>query len=263
MHDLCAGDDLRRRKGAVLQIRHDALRDGLRRALLRRHTVDRAVVLIRHAIKRGHIDAGDLRGGAEKAGLVPAAALCLQQQRQKLVVQRLSLAQNEEIHEIRHGLRVAAAASACENQRQKGAALFRVQWNTRQVQHIQHGGICHLIAKGKAEGVELPQRVPAFQGVERDGVFPHLALHVVPWGEHPLAPNVLHGVDRIVKDAHAEIGHADLVNVGKAQRHTQRDMLFVLDDLVIFPAGVARRLLYPRQDAFQSCVHEKAPFFSN
>ena len=50
MHDLCAGDDLRRGKGAVLQIRHDAFRDGLRRALLRRHTVDRAVVPIRHAI---------------------------------------------------------------------------------------------------------------------------------------------------------------------------------------------------------------------
>ena len=59
----------------------------------------------------------------------------------------------------------------------------------------------------------------------------------------------------MIQNAHAQVGHADLIGIGKAEGQTDVHLLLVLDDLVIFPAGISGGLLHFRQYAFKSFIH--------
>ena len=127
------------------------------------------------------------------------------------------------------------------------------------MKHIQHGGIGHLIADGEAQHIELRHRVAALQGIQGDAGLEHLLPHIAPGGEYPLAPHAGHLVDDPVQDAHTDVGHPDLISIREAEGHAQVHFRFVLDDLIVFPAGVPCGFLHPWQDAFQSFIHSVSP----
>ena len=221
----------------------------LRRAFQRGDGGDGTVFMIRNVIKRGNIYPLYLRRRPEEPGLVPVfplgPAVEVHQLRQKL----LALADEGQGDEVRHRLGVVHGGASGDDQGGQAGTVLRPQGQAPKVQHIQHGGIGHFVAHGKADNVKLPYGVAGLQGVEGDVVFPQLLLHVGPGCEDPFAPYAWHPVEDPVEDAEAQVGHADLIGVREAEGESGVHLALVLHDRVVFPAGVPCGLLHPGQDA--------------
>ena len=70
-----------------------------------------------------------------------------------------------------------------------------------------------------------------------------------------LTPDAGHPVHGCIENAHADVRHADLINIRETKSEAQVHLRLVLDDLAVFAAGIARGFLHARQDAFQSLIH--------
>ena len=259
VHHLRGGDDGLGRIGHLVQIGDNALGDFRARALGGRDGGDAPVPVIAHLVERGDVHAGNLRGLNQKLVLRPALELRPAQERQKLVVHLFPLAEDEEVDELRHRLRVHRRGAARPHDGQQRLAIPRPEREPRHVDHVEHRRIGHLITHGEGQRIKAPQRIAALQGVERDARLLHLLIHIPPGGKAALAPDEVQAVHRVVEDAHAEVRHTDLVGIGEAEGEADIHLLLVLEDLVIFPARIARGLLHPGQDAFQAFVHGILP----
>ena len=60
----------------------------------------------------------------------------------------------------------------------------------------------------------------------------------------------------------AQIGHADLIGVRKAEGETQLHRVPVLQNLIVLPARIAGRLLNPGQNPLESFIHAYSAFSS-
>ena len=189
--------------------------------------------------------------------LAPAAELRLMQQREQLVVYLLALADDEEVDKRRHRLRVRCRGTTGHDYRQQVWPVRASERDAAHVQHVEHRRERHLVAYRESDRVELAQRIAAFQRVERDVRLLHLLVHVAPRRVNALTPDIVEAVHGVIQDAHAEVRHAYLIGVRKAEREPDVDLRLVLDYLIIFAAGVARGLLHARQYAFKSFVHFK------
>jgi hypothetical protein len=58
-------------------------------------------------------------------------------------------------------------------------------------------------------------------------------------------------VDNVVKDHQPQVGHAQVVDVGKGQGDFEVDFGPILDDLVVFAAGVTAGFVDAGQNALQ------------
>ena len=261
-------DDLRaghyRVRGIVdaVQILHYALGDGLRRAGEALELRKRAVGVVNRLVQAGHIHALDLRRLQQEVALAPALVTRALEQAQHLHVGLLALAEHHEVHERRHRLRVAAACTPGKDQRHQLSPVLAPHGQAGHVQHVQHRAVGHLVAYGEAQHVKFADRVAALQRVEWDVVLPHGLRHVAPRGKHALAPDVRLVVYYAVEYAHAQVGHAYLVNVREAEGHAQLHSGLVLDYLVVLPAGVSCRLLHCGQYSSETFVHTSTPFLS-
>ena len=139
-----------------------------------------------------------------------------------------------------------------DDQRIPGAALRREERNPAQIQDVERGGVEGLVRQGNPDNVEICQSVFALQRVERDAVFPQGGFHIRPGGEDALGEGIFTAVDDLVQDGDAQVGHAQVVQVGEDQRDADGGGIPVLDDLVEFAAGVAARFLNGGQDARQA-----------
>ena len=77
----------------------------------------------------------------------------------------------------------------------------------------------------------------------------HGGFHVAPGGKDPLAPDPFRLVHGAIEDAQSQVGHSNFVSVRKAHGKAHIYRCLILDDLVVFPAGVAGWLLDGGQDA--------------
>ena len=192
--------------------------------------------------------------------LVPALAFGFAVQLDDLHGHLLALAERDEVDEVRHRLAVVHCRTARDDERREVRAVGGANGQPRKIKHVQNGGERHLVADGKGNDVKLPDGVKGFQRVERDIRPAHLLLHVAPWGEAALAPHAGHVVHHAVENAHAEVGHADLVGIGKTERNAGIDPCLVLHHGVIFTADIARRFLHARQNAFKLFIHRNSPY---
>ena len=132
----------------------------------------------------------------------------------------------------------------------------------RQVQHIQYVGIGHLIAQGEADEIKVGDGVAALQAVEGEALGAHLGLHIAPGGKNALAPAPGQIVHHPVQNAHAQVGHTDLIGIREAEGIAHLNGLPVLHYRIIFAARVAGGFLHPWEDAFQASIHAKPPSVS-
>ena len=255
MYDLRGRHDGVLRPVALVHVFDHALRDARGRAIQRLDRGERPVGVIAVAVQRRHIHAADLTDLAQKFRLCPALALCRAVEGENFGRHLLALADGEKVDKIRQRLGVHRAHAAREHKVVQSLALRCQLWHARQLQHIEHIRVAHLIAQRKGDEVKVAHGVLALQRVERDAMLAHRLLHIAPGREHALTPHAGQFVHHVVEDAHSDVGHPDLVGVGEAERHAQIDRALVLDDLVIFPADVARGLLYALQNAVQLVSH--------
>ena len=175
----------------------------------------------------------------EKGGAgVGALVLHLDIQADDLGEHLLALTDVEEVEEIGHGLGVIGAGTAADDQRAVLATVRGSEGNVGQLQHIEDGGVAHLVLEGEAQEVEIGDGVAALQAGEGDILLTHLLLHIHPGGVGALAPDVVVEVEAMVEDADAQIGHTDLVGIGEGEGEPRLDLGLILDDLPVLTARV-------------------------
>ena len=243
--DLAVGHDDAVGIGDLVQIRQHGLHDHLGRAAagLGRHGLHGAVGVVGHVVKRGHIDAGDVRAHAQVVLPGQARRLPLLVHVDGLEGLHLAVADGEHIDKGHQRLRVERAGTAADDEGSVMPVLAPKRY-ARQVQRLQDVREAHLVLEGDAQQVVIPDRRAGFQREQRYVVLPHQVCHVHPRGEHPLAPGVVPGVDGVVEYLHPQVGHAHLVGIGKQKSVAHRDVLRALHHGVVLAAHVAHRLLH-------------------
>ena len=255
MDDLSGGHDGFYREIAVAEVPDHPFGHHRRRPVPGCHSFQGTVWLIDDIVQGGHIDTGNLGGGLEEFLLAPALLPGLPVELDDLHADLLPLPKDEEVHKGGQGLRIVGAGTARHHNGGQAVPLLTAQGQAGQIQHVEHVGVGHLIAQGKADEVEIRDGVPAFQTIEQDTLPAHFLLHVPPGGEHPLTPYPFHLIHHTVENAHAQIGHTDLIGVRKAERIAHIHGAPVLHHRVVFPAGIAGGLLDPGKDMFQRSIH--------
>ena len=96
----------------------------------------------------------------------------------------------------------------------------------------------------------------AFQRPEWKTMRAHLVLHIAPRRKNALAPDAGHLVHHAIEDPHTDVGHTDLIGVRETERNAHIDVLFVFDDLIIFSAHIACRLLDAHEEPVELICHE-------
>ena len=96
----------------------------------------------------------------------------------------------------------------------------------------------------KAHDVKGAERTAAFEREQRDFLLLHQVHHVHPRHKRALAEHIRLLIHRGIENLHAQMGHADLVGIRKAERKMQLRAVPRLELRIHFPAGIARRLLH-------------------
>ena len=179
-----------------IHIRNYALCYLFGRAGMHIKMIYRTVVIINGLIKRRNIYAADLRRFFQESLLRPALGLCSAQEREKLVIHLLALAEQEDVDKIGHRLGIERRRSACYDKRQQSFPVGAVDRYAGHIHHIEHGRIRHLIAYRESQHIMLGYRVSAFKRVQSNAVLLHLLVHIAPRSIDALAPDIRQLVHR-------------------------------------------------------------------
>ena len=255
VHDLCRGHDGFKGEMYLVKIGDNAFLDSLRRAVGYLKSFYSTVVVQYRSIKARDINSAYLSCFFQEFFLCPAVELCFMQHFQQLIVHLLALAEQEDVDKIRHRLRIKGGGASGYHKRQQLRSVGTVYRHSRHVHHVQNGGIGHLIAYRECEYVVLGDRVSALKGVQRHIRLFHFLIHISPRGINALAPDVGQLVHGRIQDAHAEVGHTYLVGIRKTECYSYINVSLILYYLIVFAAGIARRLLHLGKYAFKSFIH--------
>ena len=149
-----------------------------------------------------------------------------------------------------HRLGVQAGGAAGDDQRLI-RAIRGAQRDAGQIERGQDVGVELLIRQAETEHIEVNQRMAGLQAVKRDARLAHRDLHVHPRRVGALGQHVGLRVDAVVEDRHAQVRHAQVIDIREDQRQPIGCGIPIFDDAVKFAAGVTRRLLDERQDAVE------------
>ena len=215
--------------------------------------------MVADVIEGGHIQprySGRRRQQVLAGPALPACALVKPNQLHRHF---LPLAQGENVHKGCQGLRVVSTGSAGDDERGVLVPVGRARGKSGQVQHIEHIGICHLIAQREADDVKVGDGVPTLQSIEGQPLPAHLLLHIPPGGEHTLTPHPGQLIHQPIEDPHPQIGHANLIGIGKAHGDPRIHLFEVLHHCIVLSTGIPGRFLHPGEDRFHRPVHSKPP----
>ena len=108
--------------------------------------------------------------------------------------------------------------------------------------------------------MEALEGAPGLQGEQLLPRLPEGLLHVRPGSEAAFAPDAVHGVEYVIEDAGAQVGHADLVHVGEAEGEAK--VRLVLHLHVVFAADIPGGLLHPIEEPVESFFRHAFPAYS-
>ncbi len=118
---------------------------------------DRAILQVMRCIELRDVHAGAAAPGLRST--CPRARHCALQDIDDLVDDFLALADDKGIDEGVHRLGVHGGVSAGDDDRVPLVALRRPHRDARQVEHVERVGVERLVGQGKADQVEVGQRV--------------------------------------------------------------------------------------------------------
>ena len=178
------------------------------------------VVVVRHVVEPGHVDAATGREphqhavAASRTPLGLPLADHLGDREHDL----LAVAEDDGVHEVRDRLGVERGVAAGEHDRVVLGAVDRMQRDAGKVERREHVGVAELGGEGEPEDVEAAHRAVAVDGELRDAVLAHHRLHVGPDRVGALGEHAVALVEDLVEDLHALVGQPHLVGVGVHQR---------------------------------------------
>ena len=198
----------------------------------------------------GHVYAGNMPGLKQQAFTSPAGIKSFFKQFQNVGQAFFAIAQHHDVNKGRQRLRAEQRSAACND---KGAGrkilrpVSRAQGNASQIKHVEDVGITKLMRDGKTQAMGLPQWGVGFQRGQGRIVGAQDIACFAFWSHDPLSPPVGAAVDDIVQNFLPQIGHADVIGIGKGQSHTQTHVLRVFSADVVFNAGITAGFGQKRQ----------------
>ena len=105
------------------------------------------------------------------------------------------------------------------------------------------------MGKREADGVEGSKRGRPLQREHGDPALPHEGAHVVPRQVSALAAHIGERVYRVVQDGDAEVGLADLIDVGIAHAQVERSLLVLAGAPLVIE--IAARVLHMGQERLE------------
>lgn len=69
-------------------------------------------------------------------------------------------------------------------------------------------------------------------------------------GEHSLTPDALQFIHQAIENPYPQIGHTDLIGVGKTEGKADIHLVLILLHRVVFAAHIAAGLLHVQQNLF-------------
>ena len=193
-----------------VEIPDDPLAHPGRGAVRRRDRGDGAVIVIGHVVQGGDVHPFDPRRRFEERPFREIRPLHRAVELQQLSIDLFPLSQGEQIDEIGERFRIAGAGSPRHHDRARVAPFLRPDRQAGEIQHIEHGGKAHFVLQREADEIEFPDRIPALDPEQGD-LLPHEGFHIRVGRKHPLAPHILHGIEKAIQDFHPEMRHPHLI----------------------------------------------------
>ena len=101
--------------------------------------------------------------------------------------------------------------------------------------------------QGKADTVIIPQGMAGLQPIKGDPLPDHDLLHIHPRAESPLHQKGWLPIYRLIKDLQTQMGHADLIDVRKAEKEAAGHLFPIFFYFIIFTAQITLGLGYRLQ----------------
>ena len=165
-------------------------------------------------VKRRHIDALDMRCGAQEFLARRARALHAPMQLQYLGQRLLAFAQEEQIEKRRERFSIKRARTTCHDKGKTFIAVCAAQRNIRQIEQFKHVGSHELMRKRDADGVEFVKGGAAFKGKSGNAFAAHEINHVGRRKIASLGIHAFHGIDHVAQYAHRLIRLSQFIRVG-------------------------------------------------
>ena len=229
----------------LIKVTDDLLGDLLRDVIInRRVCLDGAILVVADLVKRGNVHTGNGLGGFVQKRLTGIATFVLHfyvkaHDRGEHI---LTLTNVKQVKKVGNRLGVIGAGTATNNQGILLAAILGAQRQLRKGKHIEHVCVTHFVLQGKADKIECREGIAALQSGQRQVMLAHFLLHIRPRGKNALAPNIGVLIEGTVKQTHTQIGHTDLVRIGKAEGKACLDLFFVFYDLTVLATRVSAGL---------------------
>ena len=211
---------------------------------VRLHGRNRAVRVILHVIECRDVHAADGAQALEDRHAARALFAPLHDDAVEVEDLLFAVADHERVNKIRQRFGIERARPARDDNRVFLPAIFPQKRNAAKLQHRQNVGVAHFILQRKAHDVKGAERTAAFEREQRDFLLLHQVHHVHPRHKRALAEHIRLLIHRGIENLHAQMGHADLVGIRKAERKMQLRAVPRLELRIHFPAGIARRLLH-------------------
>ena len=127
-----------------------------------------------------------------------------------------------------------------------------VKRDSGQVEEFQE--VCEelLVGQTHADDVEIYKGPLALETVQRNGRSAQLCDHIDPGKIGPFRQRIRPGVEDLIQHRQPEVGHAQVVDIGKGQADAHGRGVPILDDAVVLPSRVAARLADGGEDSLQS-----------
>ena len=166
VYDVHIGDDGMFCRDRIVHVLHHALVNHRTRIGVKCiHANKIPSLIVDGHIERRHIDAVHAEQLRQEPAPSARSARCIPPNKAvaDLGQYLLPLADDEEVEEGRYRLDVVNAWAAADDERHILTALLRIQRNARQIEHIQHIRVDHLILEREADEVKCTNSVTRFQ----------------------------------------------------------------------------------------------------
>ena len=136
-----------------------------------------------------------------------------------LLPRGFAFANEHKVEVLVHWLQIDGAWATSNDKWEVFATLGGGYGDAGKFQHVEDVGVAHFVLDGKANKVEVCQRCLCFQ-TSKGQVIVLEVLFVVGKGRvATVAHHTINAVEKVVQNAHAQIGHAHFVAIGNA--HTK------------------------------------------
>ena len=228
----------------------NSLQNALRYArFIGRYRPHGAVVMVFDIVEARHVHALNL--GDFSQLIVTGEATNLAKSRGDFNDDLLTFANDKGIDEIRHRLGIEAGVPARDDQGIAFITIAAENGHAGQINHVQGVGVELLVWQTDAKQVKFAHRSLAFQRIKRDLLPAHDGFHIKPGRKDALRQHIFFQIDLVVEIHDAQIGHAQIVNVGEGQSNFNVGAIPILDDAVVFTADIATGFFHLQEAPFQ------------